>query len=161
MVGGYLVLALGLFTITSQPARGLSCWHGLYFHFFALGGSPLCYNQAQNSQLEEPRQDNKVTLHIILVGVAGTIYDDYTNKPLNSLGLTRQKAKSLATKLSYHAIQSLTPILINTSTSSPGDFWGRFCWARGRRAQKKESPGVQEPGRQSSRSSLALFLNFS
>eukprot|EP00983_Pelagomonas_calceolata_P023869 751494-Pelagomonas_calceolata.AAC.1 len=39
-----------------------------------------------------------MTLHIILVGVAGTIYNDYTIKPLINLGLTRQKAKSLAFK---------------------------------------------------------------
>eukprot|EP00983_Pelagomonas_calceolata_P094951 1157942-Pelagomonas_calceolata.AAC.2 len=52
-----------------------------------------------------PDRNNKVTLHVILVGVADTIYNDYTIQPLINLGLTRQKAKSLASKLSCHAIQ--------------------------------------------------------
>eukprot|EP00983_Pelagomonas_calceolata_P052041 1142670-Pelagomonas_calceolata.AAC.1 len=33
-----------------------------------------------------PNRNNKVTLHIILVGVAGTIYKDYTIQPLIDLG---------------------------------------------------------------------------
>eukprot|EP00983_Pelagomonas_calceolata_P074059 1152387-Pelagomonas_calceolata.AAC.1 len=45
-----------------------------------------------------PNRNNKVTLHIILVSVAGTIYNAYTITPLIDLGLTRQKAKSLASK---------------------------------------------------------------
>eukprot|EP00983_Pelagomonas_calceolata_P001583 53117-Pelagomonas_calceolata.AAC.1 len=51
-----------------------------------------------------PHRKNKVTLHIILVGVAGTIYNDYTIKPLINSGLTKHKAK-LASKLNCHAIQ--------------------------------------------------------
>eukprot|EP00983_Pelagomonas_calceolata_P044870 1139477-Pelagomonas_calceolata.AAC.11 len=40
-----------------------------------------------------PNRNNKVTLHTILVGVAGIIYNDYTIKPLINLGSTRGKAK--------------------------------------------------------------------
>eukprot|EP00983_Pelagomonas_calceolata_P094423 1157889-Pelagomonas_calceolata.AAC.5 len=43
-----------------------------------------------------PNRNNKVTLHIILVGVAGTIYNDYIIKPLINLGLTRQRGISRA-----------------------------------------------------------------
>eukprot|EP00983_Pelagomonas_calceolata_P081861 1155728-Pelagomonas_calceolata.AAC.8 len=52
-----------------------------------------------------------MTLHIILIGVAGTIYNEHTIKALVNLGLTIYKAKSLAFKLSYRAIQKLTTII--------------------------------------------------
>eukprot|EP00983_Pelagomonas_calceolata_P034350 1076282-Pelagomonas_calceolata.AAC.1 len=52
-----------------------------------------------------------MTLRIILVVVAGTIYNEYTIKPLVNPGLTKRKAKSLAFKLSYHAIQNCQPLL--------------------------------------------------
>eukprot|EP00983_Pelagomonas_calceolata_P022187 697634-Pelagomonas_calceolata.AAC.1 len=52
---------------------------------------------AQNRSSRNPNKNNKVTLHIILAGVAGTNYNDYSVKPLTNLGLTRQKAKSLGT----------------------------------------------------------------
>ena len=54
-----------------------------------------------------------MTLHIILIGVGSTIYNGYTITPLINLGLTKQKAKSLATQLRDHAIQRLS-IIINT-----------------------------------------------
>eukprot|EP00983_Pelagomonas_calceolata_P047469 1140657-Pelagomonas_calceolata.AAC.2 len=49
-----------------------------------------------------PTRNNRVTLHIILVGVTGTIYNDYTIQPFINLGLTRQKAKSLGSKHALH-----------------------------------------------------------
>eukprot|EP00983_Pelagomonas_calceolata_P118454 1160510-Pelagomonas_calceolata.AAC.6 len=60
-----------------------------------------------------PNRNNKVTLHITLVGVAGTTCNDYTIQPPINLGLTCQwqKAKSLASKRSCHAIQRLTTII--------------------------------------------------
>eukprot|EP00983_Pelagomonas_calceolata_P131182 1161750-Pelagomonas_calceolata.AAC.6 len=69
-------------------------------------------NQAQNPQLKKPtHRDTKVTLHIVSIGEVGTICNDCTIKPLIDLVLTRQKAKSLAFKLSCHAIQRLTSII--------------------------------------------------
>eukprot|EP00983_Pelagomonas_calceolata_P037420 1136319-Pelagomonas_calceolata.AAC.6 len=38
-----------------------------------------------------PNRNNKVTLHIILIGVAGNNYNEYTITPLMNLGLTKQK----------------------------------------------------------------------
>ena len=63
--------------------------------------------------MRNQNRNNKVTLHIILLGVAGTVYNEYTISPLMRLGLTRQKAESLATYLSCHARHGLTKI-INT-----------------------------------------------
>eukprot|EP00983_Pelagomonas_calceolata_P118273 1160491-Pelagomonas_calceolata.AAC.4 len=39
----------------------------------------------------KPKRNNKVTLHIILIGVAGTIYNEYMIKPLVSSGLSKHK----------------------------------------------------------------------
>mgnify|MGYP006296909187 CR=1 FL=1 len=63
--------------------------------------------------LRNPNRNNKVTLHIILIGVGGTIYNDYTITPLINLGLTKERAKLLASQLRDHAIQRLSTI-INT-----------------------------------------------
>eukprot|EP00983_Pelagomonas_calceolata_P134672 1162082-Pelagomonas_calceolata.AAC.3 len=46
-------------------------------------------------------RNNKVTLHIILIGLASTIHNEDTIKPLVNLGLSKHKAKSLAFKLSW------------------------------------------------------------
>eukprot|EP00983_Pelagomonas_calceolata_P046902 1140381-Pelagomonas_calceolata.AAC.4 len=42
--------------------------------------------------------------------MAGTIHKEYTIRPLVHLGLSKQKAKSLAFKLSCHSMQRLTTI---------------------------------------------------
>eukprot|EP00983_Pelagomonas_calceolata_P027233 855762-Pelagomonas_calceolata.AAC.1 len=73
--------------------------------------STVTITRLKTRSLRNPNRNNDVTLHIILVGVAGTIYNDYTIKPLINLGLTREKAKSQASKLSCHAIQRLTTII--------------------------------------------------
>eukprot|EP00983_Pelagomonas_calceolata_P025859 810859-Pelagomonas_calceolata.AAC.1 len=67
---------------------------------------PSCQhvNKLITRSSRNPRRNNKVALHIILVGVAGTIYNNCTNKPFINLGLTKHKAKSLASKLDCHAI---------------------------------------------------------
>eukprot|EP00983_Pelagomonas_calceolata_P037662 1136454-Pelagomonas_calceolata.AAC.1 len=72
-----------------------------------------------------PNKNNnlKVTLHIILIGVAGTICSDYTSKPLVNLGLTRQKAESPASKFSCHAIIRL-PCYSKINTSHALRFQG-------------------------------------
>eukprot|EP00983_Pelagomonas_calceolata_P008913 289500-Pelagomonas_calceolata.AAC.1 len=88
-----------------------------------------------------PNRNNKVTLHIILFRVAGTIYNEYTITPLVNLGLTEQKAKSLASKLRDHAIQRLN-IIINTKHALCS--WGGVLGARRRRTGEGESghPGA-------------------
>eukprot|EP00983_Pelagomonas_calceolata_P101307 1158683-Pelagomonas_calceolata.AAC.9 len=84
-------------------------------------------------------------------------------KPLVNLGLTKQTAKSLASKLSYRAIQKMTTI-VNTTINTrhalhfQGASGGGVCWARGGEEWEKEIPDVQEHGGQPSRSPLALFL---
>ena len=52
-----------------------------------------------------------MTLHIILIGVGGTIYNNYTIAPFINLGLNKQKAESLASRLRDHAIQRLSTII--------------------------------------------------
>ena len=55
-------------------------------------------------------RNNKVTLHVILLGVGGTIYNQYTITPLLNLGVPTHKVHQLATKLHCHAIKSLKKI---------------------------------------------------
>eukprot|EP00983_Pelagomonas_calceolata_P015322 485776-Pelagomonas_calceolata.AAC.1 len=91
-----------------------------------------------------PNRSNKVNPHIVLIGVAGTIYNEYTFTPLMNLGHTKQKAKSLASKLRDHTIQRLTSIInIRHALCFHGGFWGGVCWARGGRGREKESPGAR------------------
>jgi len=96
-------------------------------------------------------RNNKVTQHIILIGVAGTIYNEYTIKPLVNLGLSKYKAKSLASKLSCHAIQRLTTI-INTrhalclqGTSGWGGVAGRAEVATRRRRVRASRGTADNP----------------
>jgi len=60
--------------------------------------------------LRDISRNNKVTLHVILLGVGGTIYNQYTITPLLNLGITTHKVHQLATKLHCHAIKSLNKI---------------------------------------------------
>jgi len=55
-------------------------------------------------------RNNKVTLHVILLGDGGTIYNQYTITPLLNLGIPTHKVHQLATKLHCHAIKSLNKI---------------------------------------------------
>jgi hypothetical protein len=52
----------------------------------------------------------EVKLHVILVGVMGTIYKDYTDKPLADLNLDYHKIKKLTNKLNEHSIRHQTCI---------------------------------------------------
>ena len=45
-----------------------------------------------------------VTLHIILLGVGGTIYNTHIIRPLNDSGLDSQRAKKLASKLHLRSV---------------------------------------------------------
>eukprot|EP00983_Pelagomonas_calceolata_P114107 1160059-Pelagomonas_calceolata.AAC.13 len=76
-----------------------------------------------------------VALHIILIGAAGTI-DSYTIKPLINLGVTRQKAKSLASKSSCHAIQRLTAIINTRHALHFQEIWVRGWVGAGRLAEE-------------------------
>ena len=49
-------------------------------------------------------QGASITLHIILLGVDGTIYNTYTLKPFKELGLDSQRVKKLASKLHVHSV---------------------------------------------------------
>ena len=49
-------------------------------------------------------QGASVTLHIILLGEGGTIYNTHTPKPFKELGLDSQRVKKLASKLHVHSV---------------------------------------------------------
>ena len=51
-------------------------------------------------------RNNKVTLHVILLGVGGTIYNQYIITPLLNLGIPTHKVHQLVTKLHCHAIKN-------------------------------------------------------
>ena len=53
----------------------------------------------QHKDLCNTLQGASVTLHIILLGVGGTIYNTLTLKPFKELGLDSQRVKKLASKL--------------------------------------------------------------
>eukprot|EP00983_Pelagomonas_calceolata_P000764 27598-Pelagomonas_calceolata.AAC.1 len=94
----------------------------------------------QTRSSRNPNRNNKVALHIILIGVDGNIYNEYTITHLMNLGLTKQKSKSLASKFRDHAIQRLTNI-INTRhvLCLHGGFWGGVLGVRRRRTGEGES----------------------
>jgi len=45
-----------------------------------------------------------ITLHIILLGVGGTIYSSHTLGPFKDLGLDPQRVKKLASKIHVHSV---------------------------------------------------------
>ena len=64
---------------------------------------------------------------MILVGVMGTIYKDYTDKPLANLSLNYHKIKNLTHKLNEHSIRHASALIetsyalqLNTSNNSQG-----------------------------------------
>jgi hypothetical protein len=58
----------------------------------------------QHKDLCNILQGASVTLHIILLGVDGTIYNTHTLKPFKELGLNPQRVKKLASKLYVHSV---------------------------------------------------------
>jgi hypothetical protein len=50
---------------------------------------------------------SKVSLHVILMGVMGTIYRSHTDTPLSKLGLNYCKAKKLTKDLNTHTLYSM------------------------------------------------------
>jgi len=77
----------------------------------------------QHKELCNILQGASVTLHIILLGVGGTIYNTHTLKPLKELGLDSQRVKKLASKLHVHSVNfaklvHTRPALSNTVINS-------------------------------------------
>jgi len=69
----------------------------------------------------------EVKLHVILVGTMGTIYKDYTDKPLADLSLDHHKITNLTHKLNEHFIRYASALIktryalqYNTSNNSQG-----------------------------------------
>ena len=58
----------------------------------------------QHKDLCNILQGASVTLHIIFLGVGGTIYNTHTLKPFKELGLDSQRVKKLASKLHVHSV---------------------------------------------------------
>ena len=53
----------------------------------------------------------EVKLHVILVGVMGTIYKDYTDKSLADLNLDYHKIEKLIHKLNEHSIRHASALI--------------------------------------------------
>jgi hypothetical protein len=84
----------------------------------------LCDDTRPESQLQKAEEQHrqlvailkaqgcsKVSLHVILMGVMGTIYRSHTDIPLSKLGLDYCKAKKLTKDLNTHSIQYATKII--------------------------------------------------
>ena len=85
--------------------------------------SVYCEDTRPQNQLNVAKEQHKdlynilrgasVTLHIILLGVGGTIYNTHTLKPFKELGLDSQRVKKLASKLHVHSV-NFTAKLVHT-----------------------------------------------
>jgi hypothetical protein len=71
----------------------------------------------------------EVKLHVILVGAMGTIYKDYTDKPLADLFLDYHKIKKLPHKLNEYSIRRASALIktrytlqYNTSNTTAKDW---------------------------------------
>jgi hypothetical protein len=60
--------------------------------------------QKQHKVLRTILQGASVTLHTILLGVGGTIYNNHTLEHFKELGLDSQRVKKLASKLHVHSV---------------------------------------------------------
>ena len=105
-------------------------------------------SKLQSRSLRGQHRNNKVTLHVILVGVAGTIYNHHTITPLLRLGLSKYAAHKLATKLHLHAVKSLTHI---TRTRHALQYNTQFDGAPGGRGNGRDRPGYVRARRRSGR----------
>jgi len=82
-----------------------------------------CEDTRPQNQLNAAKEQHKdlcnillgasVTLHIILLGVGGTIYNTHTLKPFKDLGLNSQRVKKLASKIHVHSV-NLAAKLVQT-----------------------------------------------
>ena len=82
-----------------------------------------CEDTRPQNQLNAAKEQHKdlyalskeppcVTLHIILLGVGGTIYNTHTLKPFKELGLDSQRVNKIASKLHVHSVTSLLNLSI-------------------------------------------------
>ena len=69
-----------------------------------LGLSPNSKKQKHSTALNRQGY-REVKHHVILVGAMGTIYKDYTDKPLADLNLNYHKIKKLTHKLNEYSIR--------------------------------------------------------
>jgi hypothetical protein len=98
-------------------------------------------------------QNNQVTLHVIPLGVGGTIYNQYTITPLLNLGVPTHKVHQLVTKLHCHAIKSLNKITktrhkihLNNNSDDGGSDGGVTGRAAGfRRARRRPACMADNP----------------
>jgi len=80
-----------------------------------------CEDTRPQNQLNAAKEQHKdlciilqgasITLHIILLGVGGTIYNTHTLKPFKELGLDSQRVKKLASKLHVHSVNSAAKLV--------------------------------------------------
>jgi len=76
--------------------------------------------QEQHKGLCSILQKASVTLHIILLGVSGTINNNHTLEPFQELGLDSQRIKKLASKLHVHSVNYAAQlVLTRRAFSSP------------------------------------------
>ena len=73
--------------------------------------SQLNAAKEQQKDLCNILQRASVTLHIILLGVGGTIYNTHNLKPFKELGLDSQRVKKLASKLHVHSMNFATKLV--------------------------------------------------
>jgi len=66
----------------------------------------------QHKDLCNILQGASATLHVIHLGVGGTIYNTHTLKPFKELGLDSQRVNKIASKLHVHSVTSLLNLSI-------------------------------------------------
>ena len=93
-----------------------------------LGLIPNSKKQTHSTACLLPNKtDKEVKLHVILVGAMGTIYKDFTDKPLADLNLDYHKIEKLTHKLNDRSIRHASALIktryalqYNTSSNSQG-----------------------------------------
>eukprot|EP00983_Pelagomonas_calceolata_P042948 1138714-Pelagomonas_calceolata.AAC.3 len=62
-------------------------------------------SQQQHSELCRQPQGAEITIHPILLGVGGTIYNAHTHDHFEKLGIDSQRSETLARKLHAHSVR--------------------------------------------------------
>ena len=66
----------------------------------------------QHKDLYNTLQGASVTLHIILLGVGGTIYNTHTLKSFKELGLDSQRVEKIVSKLHVHSVNFAAKLVL-------------------------------------------------